>query len=429
MWRRALIVFWVAIFPCTAVSDDRKLATVVADGIGTDVESAIQRAAEAALTQVVGSFMDVNKVIKKRKEIRDGIRTKTKSITAKTREYSQGSIQNIEILDQEKDGDFIRVSAKFVVRIEEFKVFVEKIVTAKKAVKTGLLAKLKTKRKQARNLSDLLAEKIVVPMLKGGVFIPAIDGEIEEVSNPKLIKSFKPKDGEYVLKYPVKVRLKDNFIENFTEVLNNTAQQKFTGRDHLVRKCGKAPLFPDPHQKCKYSLVVTLGSQFGPQNYQYSKKGSPLEESIVFTGRSAHEKPIYYLFPERHIHLCKDLRKTIWNGKYGAFHPRSINVQFVNGGKSNIREEIITVDGTGSGDVNKGMHSRILFSKGNIVKTRDYGFNVYRDLAKMIILSPGQNKCILQIAKSTTFKIGTKVKEEILSQTEKILLSVVPAID
>ena len=37
----------------------QEVATVIAEGLGKDIESAVQRAAEAALTQVVGSFPDV----------------------------------------------------------------------------------------------------------------------------------------------------------------------------------------------------------------------------------------------------------------------------------------------------------------------------------------------------------------------------------
>jgi len=48
---------------------------VMSSGVGKDIESAIQNAAEAALTQVVGSFIDSNKIIEKRKEIKNGIKS------------------------------------------------------------------------------------------------------------------------------------------------------------------------------------------------------------------------------------------------------------------------------------------------------------------------------------------------------------------
>ena len=51
---------------------------MMSSGVGKDIESAIQNAAEAALTQVVGSFIDSNKLIEKRKEIKNGIKTQTK---------------------------------------------------------------------------------------------------------------------------------------------------------------------------------------------------------------------------------------------------------------------------------------------------------------------------------------------------------------
>jgi len=90
----------------------------IAEGLGKDIESAVQRAAEAALTQVVGSFIDSDKLIEKRKQIKDGIKTQTKTITSKLSEYSQGIIQRLEILEIVKKNSLVRVTAKVTVRIE-----------------------------------------------------------------------------------------------------------------------------------------------------------------------------------------------------------------------------------------------------------------------------------------------------------------------
>ena len=59
---------------------EKEIQTVTASGFGTTLESAFQNAAENALTIVVGSFIDAETQIKKQKEIRDGVISKTKII-------------------------------------------------------------------------------------------------------------------------------------------------------------------------------------------------------------------------------------------------------------------------------------------------------------------------------------------------------------
>lgn len=44
----------------------QEIRTVVAEGVGTDPQSAAQDAAQNALTNVVGSFIDANKQLEKR---------------------------------------------------------------------------------------------------------------------------------------------------------------------------------------------------------------------------------------------------------------------------------------------------------------------------------------------------------------------------
>ena len=58
--------------------EEKEIKTVTATGFGTTLESAAQNAAENALTQVVGSFTDAETQIKKQKEIRDGVLSRTK---------------------------------------------------------------------------------------------------------------------------------------------------------------------------------------------------------------------------------------------------------------------------------------------------------------------------------------------------------------
>ena len=109
-------------------------STVISSGVGKDIESAIQNAAEAALTQVVGSFIDTNKLIEKRKEIKNGIKTQSKKVSSKVSQYSQGSIQSLDIIDVVEKGGLTYVTVKVSVRIEDFEKYMKKIVSAEKKV-------------------------------------------------------------------------------------------------------------------------------------------------------------------------------------------------------------------------------------------------------------------------------------------------------
>ena len=97
------------------------IKTVVAEGVGKDVESAAKNAAENALTQVVGSFIQTDTLMKKRVELNDEIKQQSLSIEATTREYSQGSIKAFTVLDTSQRDGLVRVTAQIDVRVEDFK--------------------------------------------------------------------------------------------------------------------------------------------------------------------------------------------------------------------------------------------------------------------------------------------------------------------
>jgi predicted transglutaminase-like cysteine proteinase len=68
--------------------NDPATRTVIAQGVGKDVESAAKNAAENALTQVVGTFIQSDKFLNKRSEINNGIKEQSRSIETKTLEYA-----------------------------------------------------------------------------------------------------------------------------------------------------------------------------------------------------------------------------------------------------------------------------------------------------------------------------------------------------
>ena len=109
--------------------EEKEIKTVTASGFGTTIETAAQNAAENALIQVVGSFIDADTQIKKQKEIRNGVIKKTKIIKKDIQDYSQGSIKYFEILNIDENGSIYNVTARVDVRIDDFKVYIKQLAS------------------------------------------------------------------------------------------------------------------------------------------------------------------------------------------------------------------------------------------------------------------------------------------------------------
>ena len=118
--------------------EEKEIKTVTATGYGTTLESAAQNAAENALIQVVGSFIDAETQIKKQKEIRDGVLSRTKVIKKDIRDYSQGSIKSFEILKVTESNSIFYVNARVDVRIDDFRAYIKKLALKKKEISTNI---------------------------------------------------------------------------------------------------------------------------------------------------------------------------------------------------------------------------------------------------------------------------------------------------
>ena len=242
----------------TAAPAPNGIQTVVSEGLGTDVPSAAQNAAQNALTNVVGSFMDSNKMLEKRVEIQDGVRSQTSRIDTNIKEYSQGSIQHFEVLQVSEQAGLTKVTAKVSVRIEDFKAFIKQLAEGKTDVNAGLFSSLSTEKNQKGNLEKIIID-LVNPVVKGEVsrfevgkpvtvaeakkeirnrYISgkkegdlmrygddAINGRAEEFLE-SLDKFVATKHPNLVVYIPVKVVLDQGFYENLFKTLENTAGGK-----------------------------------------------------------------------------------------------------------------------------------------------------------------------------------------------------------
>jgi len=232
----------------TYTSEGKEIQTVIAIGIGTSPQGAAQNAAENALTQVVGSFIDAETILTKKTEIRDGVVAKSKELSKKISDYSQGSIKSFEILNTSQNGSIYNVTARVDVRIEDFRAYIKELAFGSKKINTGLFSVIKTEESNRQEKLNLLAN----------VINPVINGEVIDIKigNPERFKEvsafgcfyskenlniscpikeskkginqriYTNMDKNKALIIPVTLSLKKDYLENAINILNNISDQK-----------------------------------------------------------------------------------------------------------------------------------------------------------------------------------------------------------
>lgn len=184
---RFILFFLLSAFFTISQSEEKTadgliLQTVISEGIGETVQAAAQNAAQNALTNVVGSFVDSTKLLEKRTQIKDGIKSQTKNIKSDIKEYSQGSIRKFEILETIKENGLIKVTAKASIVIEDFKVYIKKLAESENTVEQGLFTILETEKTQSKNVNQLLRDLLNT----------ALSGQVTriEIGKPELSNIF-----------------------------------------------------------------------------------------------------------------------------------------------------------------------------------------------------------------------------------------------
>lgn len=246
---RNFLTFIIAIcFSSLSLSQDVvKVQTVIAEGIGSNPDSALQNAAQNALTNVVGSFMDSNKVLEKRIQIKDGIKNQITNIKNDIKEYSQGTIKNIEILESNSDGGLYRVTAKISVKVEDFKVYIKNLAEAESSVDAGVIANIAIKNSQTKSLSSIVDE-IINPLALAEVyelkimnFMPLSEmGQFQgrrgnynvNITAGSILQSFESlnrntsTDANDIIFSDIEISLKSSFKESFLKTLESIAVKK-----------------------------------------------------------------------------------------------------------------------------------------------------------------------------------------------------------
>ena len=425
-------------------------STVMSSGVGKDIESAIQNAAEAALTQVVGSFIDTNKLIEKRKEIKNGIKTQSKKVSSKVSQYSQGSIQSLDIIDVEEKEGLTYVTVKVSVRIEDFEKYMKKIVSAEKKVKKGLLSKIKIKRKQSKNLSDIFIDKLS-DLESFQVMSIEINGDIEPVEDQEIINAMsRDKEIRHIskllrsnqgtlIRIPVRSKIKSEFLKNYINTLDEIASSRFIGkktRDWKLRR-----------QTNNYVVLISDFLFVGPLWYDMPDgiyvgamrpkgKWVRMGLSSMHLKKSEIRKVRLYSFNERiSTDLCKRMmdrekekREVEPRGlnNFARVSTPSISLKYLDENGSVIRDEVLEPTKTYGSDIPVNYHTTSEYSFvyfKNDVDDSWQGYPYAAVVQQIYDKARGFHNCSTVVDTVQDYEIISLVSDELLSDTAKIEVS------
>jgi len=222
----SLIIFLPSVAPAEETD------TVIATGIGKDIEAAIKNAAENALTQIVGSFVDSNKRVERVKEISGAVKNETKKITSSVSEYSQGTVQKIKVLDTSEDNGIIRVTAQVTVRIKAFQNYIKETALGEAKVDDDMFSKVQVEKKQSAGLSQIVIDRVLADARSLSVLnVAATVVEVPEDLKGWAAQKLQARDTDSLVGVRVEANYKDDFLQNTKDTFEKTANRVFRGRD------------------------------------------------------------------------------------------------------------------------------------------------------------------------------------------------------
>ena len=232
--------------------EDKLIKTVTANGFGTSIESAARNAASNGLTQIVGSFIDAETIIKEKTKINNGILEQSNIIKEEISDYSQGSIKYFEILNIEKNGSIYNVTARVDVRVDDFKKYIKAVANNFSRISTTeLFAEIGTKQNNLDNKYQLF-RKIFLPLKNAEVIKTSNISDKDILTLNSFISSGKCKNKsklfyapnifcdpdeshfsywvniEKSIIFPFSIYLDQNYIDNTLDILENISDFKNT---------------------------------------------------------------------------------------------------------------------------------------------------------------------------------------------------------
>lgn len=280
--------------------------TIPAEGLGVDIKSAAQNAAENALKQIVGSFIDSNTLLEKRTLIDNGIKSETKSISSDIKEYSQGSIKSFETVEVKQEGGLYKVIAKVSVRKENFSVYVKKLASGTTQIDgVGMFANISTKENQLNNLTSIVYDKITTPIISGEV--------IEfKIGKPILLSDFaqNPPDwykdsilshkqlSQNIIIFNVKTYLNQAFSKNVDDTLKQIATKHEVLNLSEQYRCEKGKFCIKKQRNSESEICDFFTLNFNEKDY---KKFEYPNLNVVILDKNDQEIFIKSLPPKIHL--------------------------------------------------------------------------------------------------------------------------------
>lgn len=227
--------------------DEGVLKTVISEGVGSDLDSAAKKAAENALTQVVGEFIQVDKQISKSSALENGVKSESKKIDLNTREYSQGYIKSFRIKNSAEEEGQYKVRAEVIVRVDQFREFVSKKASGEVDITPEVYIGEQKNSENGKQAADIIINSIILPLYKGEAYKitpgkPVLYQSIEEKSKNSAPFQMHSED----IAIPVKSEINDAFLVNTTKILESISANK---KNIPMRICrdpsALTQLFPD----------------------------------------------------------------------------------------------------------------------------------------------------------------------------------------
>lgn len=206
---------------------------VVAEGLGTSFDAALVQSAQNALMQVVGTFVDAEKSVKKRTEIRGVVKEQTKQVDKRFSTYTKGSIRSLEVLESSDDGGLFRVSSLVGVEVSEFKAAIRSQALSEEiAVPQSLYAQAANKNRQIESLAEILFDGQLMKVFS----LDYVDVQVTEVGlveDPRKIAMYetklKPKKGDTLIRVHVTASLNDSFMQSLKDSLSQISASTYEG--------------------------------------------------------------------------------------------------------------------------------------------------------------------------------------------------------
>lgn len=369
--------------------------------------TAAQNAAHNALTQVVGSFIDAEKMLEKKVEIRDGLISQVKNIKSDIKEYSQGSIKSFEVINVREDNGIIVVTAKAVVQVEELANYFKTIVGGEQEIKgISLFAQAATKSAQNRDKVSILLDNIISPLNDVIQF---------QISDPKSYNASE-------------LRRESAQLKNRPDL-----NDQILAIESMANSFGRENIF-------EFDIIATLDEGFlrsasqslegiAKSHHKIRKELGTVERGDNYRNRlSEDDFPVYLQSKNSSYtsYIIGDTRSRLKNsGEMAAFYgdclndisnfkPISLVVEFSDGEGNVLQEEIVNEQAL-SGRVVKVMVLALDYPNGFAGSPWTMGIRNTRILCQ--IEGPG-----LYILKERRFKLLVAIDQEKLAMIKKISL-------